>query len=473
MLTSGCNVRIPKNLECCGNTSNFPVTNGANTEVTCWLAISLNFTHDLTNMPLSNILRFSRHITYVGKSDFNTKEKCTIDKLFTVAALKLNQGVTTTKLRYFYKIEKNSQKMIKVGEYIVSTVYTEDCSWRNGNYAFLAYSLEGVVNSIAVTENYIIYWMFQSTFNPCTILKRPDAFPTVPLLDNFDFDSSGILEIVVISKSDETVIIFEDSPLQQFTGHVVQMLFYGLQVNAMETGSDENLQLTMDLITHPLKNYYDTFDMDFMRNHQIINIFPFCTACSLPQLKQSCSQLTKQFVPLSLPTGYMKVNCSTWMIRYILEPSAMYLSRITLHDPVDEFFVIKDHEVTNVLSWKPREANLLPYGMTFLKHPESRFEDDGVLLLTATVTNEEKKSVLIVLNATTMEEIGRSVLPVTAPFGYRAMFIYSSSSSAMYSVFNFYTTILVTLCWFMSVVVPTLPSVQQGMIIGQKLMYPQ
>ncbi|KRZ94431.1 Beta,beta-carotene 9',10'-oxygenase, partial [Trichinella sp. T8] len=379
--------------------------------------------------------------------------------------------------RYFYKIEKNSQKMIKVGEYIVSTVYTEDCSWRNGNYAFLAYSLEGMVNSIAVTENYIIYWMFQSTFNPCTILKRPDAFPTVPLLDNFDFDSSGILEIVVISKSDETVIIFEDSPLQQFTGHVV---------NAMETGSDENLQLTMDLITHPLKNYYDTFDMDFMRNH-----------------------------------GYMNVNCSTRMIRYILEPYATYSSRITLHDSVDEFvdfpvinpsyynnpnysiiyaqatsfnritrikkvtilmirfaliscfhFVIKDHEVTNVLSWKPREANLLPYGMTFLKHPESRFEDDGVLLLTATVTNELKKSVLIVLNATTMEEIGRSVLPVTAPFGYRAMFIYSSSS-ALYSVFNFYTTILVTLCWCMSVVVPTLPSVQQDMIIGQKMIYPQ
>ncbi|KRY02150.1 hypothetical protein T03_17725, partial [Trichinella britovi] len=48
-------------------------------------------------MPLSNIVRVSRHITYVGKGDFNTKEKCTIDKLFTVAAFKLNQGVTTTK----------------------------------------------------------------------------------------------------------------------------------------------------------------------------------------------------------------------------------------------------------------------------------------------------------------------------------------------------------------------------------------
>ncbi|KRZ55893.1 hypothetical protein T02_10188 [Trichinella nativa] len=48
-------------------------------------------------MPLSNIVRVSRHITYVGIGDFNTKGKCTIDKLLTVAAFKLNQGVTTTK----------------------------------------------------------------------------------------------------------------------------------------------------------------------------------------------------------------------------------------------------------------------------------------------------------------------------------------------------------------------------------------
>ncbi|KRY16697.1 hypothetical protein T01_10780 [Trichinella spiralis] len=43
-------------------------------------------------MPLSNIVRVSRHITFVDKGDFNTKGKSTSDKLFTVAAFKLNQG---------------------------------------------------------------------------------------------------------------------------------------------------------------------------------------------------------------------------------------------------------------------------------------------------------------------------------------------------------------------------------------------
>ncbi|KRX85901.1 hypothetical protein T12_15737 [Trichinella patagoniensis] len=36
------------------------------------------------------------HITFVDKGDFNIKGKCTIDKLFTVAASQLNQGMTTT-----------------------------------------------------------------------------------------------------------------------------------------------------------------------------------------------------------------------------------------------------------------------------------------------------------------------------------------------------------------------------------------
>ncbi|KRZ66183.1 hypothetical protein T08_9926, partial [Trichinella sp. T8] len=48
-------------------------------------------------MPLSNTVRVSRYIVYVGKGVY-IKGKCTIDKLFTVAAFKLNQGVTTIKL---------------------------------------------------------------------------------------------------------------------------------------------------------------------------------------------------------------------------------------------------------------------------------------------------------------------------------------------------------------------------------------
>ncbi|KRZ97552.1 hypothetical protein T08_7666 [Trichinella sp. T8] len=45
-------------------------------------------------MPLSNTVRISRHITYVGKGDFNTKGKSTSGKLSTAAVLiKINCAV--------------------------------------------------------------------------------------------------------------------------------------------------------------------------------------------------------------------------------------------------------------------------------------------------------------------------------------------------------------------------------------------
>ncbi|XP_003382268.1 conserved hypothetical protein [Trichinella spiralis] len=66
-------------------------------------------------MPLSNIVRVSCHITFVGKGDFNTKRKCTIDKLFTVAAFQLNHGVTTTKLLASVREQQHTETKIYSG----------------------------------------------------------------------------------------------------------------------------------------------------------------------------------------------------------------------------------------------------------------------------------------------------------------------------------------------------------------------
>ncbi|KRZ63809.1 hypothetical protein T08_9041, partial [Trichinella sp. T8] len=46
-------------------------------------------------MPLSNILCFSRQITFVGKGDFNTKRKCTSDKLSKAAVVGNVDGSVT------------------------------------------------------------------------------------------------------------------------------------------------------------------------------------------------------------------------------------------------------------------------------------------------------------------------------------------------------------------------------------------
>ncbi|KRZ79567.1 Retinoid isomerohydrolase [Trichinella papuae] len=352
-------------------------------------------------------------------------------------------------IRYIYKIEKNSQEMIKVAEIPASTVNASQCILSGEKYTYNGNSLEGMVNSIAVTTNYIIYWQFQSTFNPCPFLKTPDIFPTLPLLDNFDFDSisSHILDIVVISKSDKKVRIFQDTPESQFTGYVI---------NAIETGSDENLQLTIDLMTYHLTYYYDLYTM---------------------------YQPLKDHFPME-----------TWLTRYILEPSRMDLRRLALSTnfsvmlqfPVinpsyynnpsySNFYVLlKAHElhsqvckfsITNNAAkiekrWEvPNNPDVYLTEMAFVKHPDCRSEDDGALLVSA-FNSTAAKGLLYVLNAKTMVEIGRSVVPIPTPYGFKGMFI-ANSTSAAFSVFHFYTSILGMLCWYLSEVIQTLLSVQR------------
>ncbi|KRX73373.1 Protein argonaute-2 [Trichinella sp. T6] len=62
-------------------------------------------------MPLSNILCFSRQITFVGKGDFNTKRKCTSDKL-SKAAVVGNVDGSVTKFHASVKIQPAKQELI-------------------------------------------------------------------------------------------------------------------------------------------------------------------------------------------------------------------------------------------------------------------------------------------------------------------------------------------------------------------------
>ncbi|KRZ08862.1 Retinoid isomerohydrolase [Trichinella zimbabwensis] len=351
--------------------------------------------------------------------------------------------------RYIYKIEKNSQEMMKVAEITASTVNARQCILSGKKYTYNGNSLEGMVNSIAVTTNYIIYWQFQSTFNPCPFLKTPDIFPTLPLLDNFDFDSisSHTLDIVVISKSDKKVRIFQDSPESQFTGYVI---------NAIETGSDENLQLTIDLMTYPLTHYYSFYAIyQNTRNYSPIEtrltryiLEP--SRMDLRRLALSTNFLVMMEFPVINPSYY---NNRSYSIFYVL--SRVY----ELHAQVCKFSITNNAAKIEEIWELPNNLDVYLTQIAFVKHPDCRSEDDGALLVSA-FNSKTAKGLLYVLNATTMVEIGRSVVPVPTPFGFKGMFI-AGSTSAAFSVFHFYTPILGMLCWYLSGVIQTLLSVQR------------
>ncbi|KAK3613715.1 hypothetical protein LTR22_028043, partial [Elasticomyces elasticus] len=73
------------------------------------------------------------------------------------------------------------------------------------------------------------------------------------------------------------------------------------------------------------------------------------------------------------------------------------------------------------LVWSPT-TNHLPSEPIFVANPTgSGAEDDGVLL-TIALDAERKKSSLIVINATTMVELGRAQMPIVMGYGFHGIF---------------------------------------------------
>jgi torulene dioxygenase len=72
------------------------------------------------------------------------------------------------------------------------------------------------------------------------------------------------------------------------------------------------------------------------------------------------------------------------------------------------------------LIWNP-STNHLPSEPIFVATPGAVAEDDGVLL-TVAMDAERKKSSLVVINATSMVELGRAQLPIVMGYGFHGIF---------------------------------------------------
>lgn len=75
-----------------------------------------------------------------------------------------------------------------------------------------------------------------------------------------------------------------------------------------------------------------------------------------------------------------------------------------------------DTKTQDIKVWTP-ETNSLPSEPIFVPSPDPQEEDHGVLL-TVAMDSKAKKSALVVVNATTMEEMGRAKMPIVMGYGF-------------------------------------------------------
>lgn len=85
----------------------------------------------------------------------------------------------------------------------------------------------------------------------------------------------------------------------------------------------------------------------------------------------------------------------------------------------DSLIKIDTHTQTSLV-WSPK-VNHLPSEPVFVADPQGTAEDQGVLL-TVAMDAERQKSSMIVINATTMTEIGRANMPIVMGYGFHGVF---------------------------------------------------
>lgn len=85
-----------------------------------------------------------------------------------------------------------------------------------------------------------------------------------------------------------------------------------------------------------------------------------------------------------------------------------------------DFLIKIDTHTQNIAVWNP-VVKQVPCEPIFVPAPNGQAEDDGILS-TVVMDSSTKKSALVAINATTMEEMGRAKMPMVMGYGFHGAF---------------------------------------------------
>ncbi|CAI4223079.1 unnamed protein product [Auanema sp. JU1783] len=266
--------------------------------------------------------------------------------------------------------------------------------------------LPGYIHSITSTENYVIIPITSLLINPCKFKEPPMTNIRSAIqkggLWGMDFHDMVPIRFLIFNK--KTKQFSTQKPLEVFPS-----MFVTHQLNAFEK-PDGNIVADMVVYDSPdpymkyfytdflTKNLYPAtarilrFTLDASQHRVMYNyLTPQETvAGDFPQINKQYEQKPYQWVymvehPFASDNKIMKIN-------------------------IDDTTGARNKEFKT-------DASFILHEPWFVPNPSSRSEDDGVLLIRALDTNENK-GVLLVVSADTMQEIGRAYVPISIPFGF-------------------------------------------------------
>ncbi|CAJ0572065.1 unnamed protein product, partial [Mesorhabditis spiculigera] len=282
-----------------------------------------------------------------------------------------------------FTVDKNGVRRV-VGLYDYG-VWDQNACGRDDEYIGDKTLLPGYVHSITSTEKYIILPITSLLINPCKFKEPPMTNPRSAIqnggLWGMDFYDMVPMRFLVFNKKTKEWVT--PKPLEVvYDSHdpYVKYFYTDFLTSQLYPSTARILRFTLDVKQHRVMYSYlipqETISADF------------------PQINRGYEARAYQW---------------SWIVEHPFAADNKII-KINVDDPSGQ---------RNV-EYKA-ESSLVLHEPWFVARPDSRREDDGVLLVRA-LDLHENKGVLLVLDATTMSEIGRAYVPINVPFGFHNRF---------------------------------------------------
>lgn len=248
------------------------------------------------------------------------------------------------------------------------------------------------MHSFALTQRYVVLFEQPFTIDPLSFLTGERK----PIIEHFEWDGSQPSRIVVVDRHKGGVVAdLETDPF--FVFH---------HINAFERGG----RVHLDVCAHRDSSIIDALYLKRVRKgaRRLPKTGVRRLELDLDRKRVHRHQLGAD---LELPrTDYERVNGRPYRYAYggAVRKAAFMDSVVKL-----------DVRTGNAKHW--REDGSYPGEPIFVRRPDARREDDGVLL-SVVLEARRRASSLLVLDARTMNEIGRASVPHHIPFGFHGLY---------------------------------------------------
>ena len=280
------------------------------------------------------------------------------------------------------------------------TIYTMEAkSFKRVPLVTISASYPSYMHSFAVTPGYIVL-----TEIPCVVNPYDLVMSGKPYLENFQWKPKQGAKITVINRSNGSIVgTYNTEPF--FTLH---------HINAFE----ENGSIIIDLAAHENHAIIKSYVLHDIHTNPAYTFWQATIKrITIKPQEKTVSIHSLSSTPIEMP----RINDAYKTRAYT------YVYALSSHDGHSYFNrLVKINLATNTnIVWHADHCH--PSEPVFVAAPHAKHEDDGVLL-SIVLDTKAKTSFLLILDAPTMEELGRVPLPHHIPFTVHGDFFHKPTT---------------------------------------------